>query len=95
VSVQGGAGFHVTATGIIVPAGGGTLHAVVINTGASGATLTLYDGTSASGAKIAAVAATTTAGLIYDIALVNGLYAVVSGAIDVTVSILPPARFND
>lgn len=90
MSAQGGAARHITATGIVDSAGGGILHTVTVNTGASGATVTLYDGTSASGAEIAAIAATTTVTLTYDAVLAKGLYAVVSGAADVTVVILPP-----
>jgi hypothetical protein len=74
----------------VASAGGGILHTVCVNTGASGATLTLYDGASASAAKIAAIAATAPSCFTYDAVLNAGLYAAVSGSIDVTVTILPP-----
>lgn len=95
MSTPGGSAFHVTATGVVTSGGGGVLHTVTVNTGASGATLTLYDGTSASGAEIAAVAATSTFTLTYDAMLNKGLYAAVTGSIDVTAVVLPPERFND
>lgn len=91
--MTGGSAFHVTATGVIASGGGGILHSVCVNTGASGATLTLYDGTSASGAKIAAIAATASFCLTYDAVLNAGLYAVISGSIDVTVVILPNDQY--
>jgi hypothetical protein len=95
VSVQGGSAFHVTASGAVSSGPGGILHTVCVNTGASGATLTLYDGTSTSGAKIAAVAATAPLCLTYDAELNAGLYAAVSGSIDVTVTVLPSSGGND
>lgn len=94
MSVQGGSAFHVTASGPVASGGGGTLHTVCVNTGASGGALALYDGTSTSGPQIAVIAATSPICLTYDAALNAGLYAAVSGAIDVTVTILPPGRFN-
>lgn len=87
--MTGGSAFHVTASGVIAGQGGGVLHLVVVNTGNTGATLTLYDGTSTSGAKIAGIAAAATASLTYDAVLNSGLYAAVSGTVDATVVILP------
>ena len=89
----GGSAFHVTATGVIAGSGGGVLHVVNVNTGASAATLTLYDGTSTSGAVIAVISAAAPLSLPYDAVLNKGLYAAVSGAIDVTVVILPNDQY--
>ena len=95
MSTPGGAAFHVTSSSPIAETGGGILHTVTINTGATGATVTLYDGTSASGSEIATIAATGTGTLTYDARLKAGLYATVSGAVDVTVVILPAPGYND
>jgi hypothetical protein len=92
LSIQGGTALHVTGTGVIKSGPGGILHTVTVNTGASGATLALYDGTSAEGAVIAVIAATATVSLTYDASLNEGLYAVVSGDIDVTIVIIPPGE---
>lgn len=89
-AVVGGSAFHLSAAGTqpIAESGGGILHAVVVNTGASGASVTLHDGT-ASGPVIAVVAATAQVDLVYDVLLESGLTAVVTNAPDVTVVILP------
>jgi hypothetical protein len=92
--ITGGSAVHVTASGVIAETGGGILHVANVNTGVSAATLTLYDGTSASGAKIATISAAAPVGLVYDAVLNNGLYAAVSGAIDVTVVILPNDQYS-
>jgi hypothetical protein len=94
----GGAAFHLNAAGTqnldVNP--GAILHLVTINTGQSGATVTLYDGPDATHPEIAAIAATTQAALPYDIRLHAGLTAVVAGATppDVTIVILPPPGYT-
>ena len=89
----GGSAFHVTATGVIASSGGGVLHVVNVNTGASGATLTLYDGASTAGAEVAVISAAAPVGFTYDAALNKGLYAAVSGTLDATVVILPNDQY--
>jgi hypothetical protein len=84
----------VTATGPVAESGGGILHTVVINTGVSAATVTLYDGTSTAGAVIAVVSAAAAGTFIYDAVLHKGLYVALSGSPDVTVVILPPGGHN-
>lgn len=90
----GGAAFHVTATDVVAQAGGGTLHTVTVNTGATGASVTLYDGPDASHPVIAVLAAAAVGSFAYDAVLTKGLYVSVSGAPDVTVVILPPPVYN-
>jgi hypothetical protein len=67
-----------------------------VNTGQSGATVTLYDGPDASHPEIAAIAATTQASLHYDVSLHAGLTAVVAGSTppDVTLVVLPPQQYT-
>lgn len=64
------------------------LHSVTINTPAA-QTLTLYDGTSASGTVIAAITNLTTISpnaLLYDVQCKNGLFLVSTGTGDITVT---------
>lgn len=91
-SPVGGTAFHLSAAGTdtLMESGGGILHSVVINTGASGASVTLHDG-SASGPVIAA---TAQASLVYDVLLVSGLTAVVTNAPDVTIVIQPSPEYT-
>lgn len=91
----GGAAFRLSAAGTdtIAESGGGILHCVVVNTGASGASVTLHDG-SASGPVIAVIAAAAQASLVYDVLLENGLTAVVTNAPDVTIVILPSPEYT-
>lgn len=65
---------------------------MVVNTGASGATVTLHDGNS-SGPVIAVIDASAARPFPCDIALVSGLYVTVSGSPDVTVVLLEDLPF--
>jgi hypothetical protein len=85
----GGAAVHVTASTPVAENGGGILHTVNINTGASGATVTLYDGTSDTGAELAVISAAAAGTFTYDALLKAGLYVALSGSPDVTVVLLP------
>lgn len=88
----GGGAAHLTASSVIAGAGGGILHTLTVNKGATSATVTLYDGTSTSGAVIAVIDASVPQTLTYDAVLHAGLYAAISGSIDVTAVILPPQQ---
>lgn len=92
----GGAAFHLNAAGTqtIDSSPGGILHIVSVNTGASSATVTLYDGPDTSHPQIAAINAAPQVSLRYDISLHAGLTAVVTGNPDVTIVILPPPAYN-
>lgn len=87
----GGAGFHVTASGVIAETGGAILHTVTVNTGATGASVAVYDGPDATYPLIALLAATTQGTFTFDARLSKGLYVSVSGAPDLTIVILPSA----
>lgn len=91
----GGTAFHLNAAGTqtLDSSPGGILHLVSVNTGASGASLALYDGPDTSHPQIAAISAAAQASLPFDISLHAGLTAVVTGAPDVTIVILPPAGY--
>lgn len=68
--------------------GGNTrLYSVVVNTGVASAVLTLYDGTSSSGKKIATIDASAAKSNYYGGAICkDGLHAVLSGAdADITI----------
>lgn len=64
----------------VIKTGAGTLRRVIVNTiGSSGATLTLYDGTSTSGTEIASISLASAIGEVeYDLDFDNGLTIVVS-----------------
>ncbi len=67
------------------------LHTININKVAASAVLTVYDGTSTTGTKIATIDCASTGPigtLIYDIRCANGVYAVMTGGnADVTISV--------
>lgn len=92
----GGAAFHLNAAGTqsLDATPGGILHIVSVNTGASSATVTLYDGPDTSHPEIAAISAAAQASLRYDTTLHTGLTAVVTGTPDVTIVILPAPAYN-
>lgn len=77
---------HINAAGNTqAVTGTGVLLGVVVNTGVSGATVTLYDGTSAAGTLIAVISAATQGGFTYGVGVTTGLFVVVAGTPDVTV----------
>lgn len=89
----GGAYYSITANtaGAQVKTGGGYFHRIAIGTaGSSDWTVTLYDGTSTSGAHIAKVTAATVTSLEFDIEFTTGLFAVVAGTTpgDATISFI-------
>lgn len=88
-----GSAFHLTASSVVASGPGGVLHTVCVNTGSSGATLTLHDGTDSSGAVIAVISAAAPLCLTYDAGLVTGLYAAVSGTLDATLTLLEDLPF--
>jgi hypothetical protein len=94
VSTAGGAAAHLTASSVVAETGGGILHTLTVNKGAASATVTLYDGTSTGGAVIAVIDASAAQTFTYDAVLRSGLYIGVSGSIDVTAVILPPASLT-
>lgn len=92
-SVIGGSAYHFNAAGtddVAVP--GGILHVVSVNTGASGASVDIRDGS--SGNTIATIDATTARTLFYDVRLKTGLHVTVTGAPDVTVVVLPSPEYT-
>lgn len=74
-----------TATTTLVKTGAGNLHLVSINTAAAGS-VTLYDGLTAAGTKIAAINSATAGTTTYDVRFATGLTVVTVGSIDITVS---------
>lgn len=94
MSTAGGAAVHLAASGVVAETGGGILHTLNVNKGAASATATLYDGTSTGGAVIAVIDASVAQTFTYDAILRSGLYIGISGSIDVTAVILPPASLN-
>lgn len=81
-----------TAATTLVKSGDGTLHALVINTPVASATITIYDNTAASGAKIGTITLPATLlaqgpiSALYDIDFTIGLTVVTTGTSDLTVS---------
>jgi len=76
-----------TATTTLVKSGTGILHTITVNTTAA-ATITIYDSLTASGNKIATIAASPAIGsdFQYDVAFNTGLTVVTAGASDITVA---------
>lgn len=68
-----------------IKSGSGILEKIVINTGASSTTVTVYDNTAGSGTKIATAATTTQGTLSYGCRFGTGLTVVTSGAADITI----------
>ncbi len=82
-----------TTTGASVKGSAGFLHSLVINTPVVSTVITLYDGTSTGGTKIATITLPATLlndgpiTVLYDVAFSTGLFIVVAtGASDVTMS---------
>jgi hypothetical protein len=83
------ANFSAATAGTQIKTGAGTLFGLSVNTGASGASVTLYDGTSTAGGKIGTYSATAQGGPtlpLAGIAFATGLFVVIVNAPDVTVS---------
>jgi hypothetical protein len=76
--------------GTALRTGAGVLHAVAFNKPIATSVLTVYDGVSTAGTKIATItipASPNTPTLIYDVAFSTGLYVVMATAdMDVTIS---------
>ena len=75
------------AASTLVKTGPGTLRSITVNKGVAG-TITIYDGTTASGTKIGTITmpADWLGTLTFDAAFAVGLYIVTSVASDITVS---------
>lgn len=74
-----------------VPGSNATLDKVVVNTKAASAVLTIYDGTSTTGTKVATLdcASLSPASVSYGIRCHNGVYAVMTGGnADVTIVVI-------
>lgn len=76
-----------TGTTTTVKSGAGVIHAITINTTAA-ATITIYDSLTATGNKIATIAASPAIGSTFrfDVAFAIGLTIVTAGASDITVA---------
>jgi hypothetical protein len=74
-----------TATTTVVKSGSGILERIIINTGASTSTITVYDNTAGSGTKIATAATTAQGVLIYGCRFGTGLTVITSSTADITV----------
>ncbi|TCO87265.1 hypothetical protein EV701_123102 [Chthoniobacter flavus] len=74
-----------TATTTVCKSGSGVLERIIINTGASTSTVTVYDNTAGSGTKIATAATTAQGVLVYGCHFSTGLTIVTSSTADVTV----------
>lgn len=77
--------FTAANAGQIIKTGSGALQGVIINTGGAG-TITLYDGVSTGGTKIGIINTAAQASLYYGVAFTTGLFAVVTGTEDITVT---------
>lgn len=92
--VPGGTYLYIAAAGDVKTAGAGggaILHNVVVNKAAASAVLTIYDGTSTTGTKVATIDASVaaTGTLNYDILCPKGVYAVMTGGnADMTLSVI-------
>lgn len=82
------AAHHITgAASTLLSSGPTTLHSVVVNTGATGGTVTVYDGLDDTGTELCAIDGTAPRDLTYDISCAVGLFVVTVGSgIDVTVT---------
>lgn len=81
-------GLNITsATTTLVKSGPGKLHKLVINTTAA-ATITIYDSLTATGTKIATIAASPSIGsnFAYNVCFNTGLCIVTAGTTDLTVA---------
>lgn len=71
--------FAAVSAGVAVKTGPGVLQSLTVNTAATGAgTVTLYDGTSTAGTKLATVSTLALASLSFNIAFTLGLFAVIA-----------------
>jgi hypothetical protein len=75
-----------TQTTTVCLSGPGVLRAVVVNTAAATATLTIYDALSASGTPIAVITTTTIGTLTYNVRVLTGI-TVVSAVANPSVSV--------
>ena len=79
-----------TTTGTLIKAGEGALYGLTINSPTAGGVITLYDGLTTGGVKIATITVPTSPQLVslyYDIYFTTGLYIVVATqAEDITIS---------
>jgi hypothetical protein len=74
---------------------GSILHTVNVNSGATSASVTLYDAANtSSGHEIALIAASAPLGLLFDIKLTENLTVLIAGTPDVTISVLPPPGYS-
>ena len=91
MSAYGALHAHITtSTSTAVKSTSGTLYGLTINTGQAGASITVYDGTTAAGAVIGIYSATAQGAVTMPgpgAAIVTGIYVVTAGATpaDVTV----------
>ncbi len=81
---------HVTTGTVIVKGSAGYLDRIVINSGSSSASLTLYDNPTVGSGNVIAIqtlSASTNAGaaIVYNLLFLTGLTIVVSGTIDATI----------
>lgn len=74
-----------TATTTLVKTGAGNIHLVNINTAATGS-VTVYDGLTAAGTKVATIDSATPGPHQFDVRFTTGLTVVTVGSIDITVS---------
>lgn len=92
--VPGGTPLYLAAAGDAKTGGAGSgaiLHNIVINKAAASAVVTVYNGTSTTGTKIATIDASVaaTGTLNYDVYCPNGVYLVMTGGnADITASII-------
>lgn len=82
-----------TTAGTLLRTGRGVLHAVALNTPIATSVITIYDGTSTGGTKIATItvpASPQACTLIFDVAFITGLFVVMAAAnSDITLSWCP------
>ncbi|MDE2105751.1 MAG: hypothetical protein KGL39_51480, partial [Patescibacteria group bacterium] len=71
-----------------VKTGAGVLQGLTINTAGTTSSVTLYDGLSTAGVKLATISSVAQGALTFNIAFTTGLFAVLAGgaAADVTLS---------
>ena len=85
--------YHIAGVGsYLIKKGGGWLHSLILNNAVASGTVTIYDGTSASGSVIGIISLPATLldsgpePTSYDISFQKGLFIVVTTALDLTIS---------
>lgn len=74
-----------TAGGTLIKSGAGSLQGVVINSGSTSATLSLFDGTNSSGVSMGIISAASEFDLSYGLQFSTGLFVEIVGSPNATI----------